>query len=385
MAVVCGVAVANLYYAQPLLPMLSEGFSTGSGAAALVVTASQVGYAIGLVLLVPLGDMVDRRRLVSVLLALAAVGLAGCALSPSLAWLEVFSVAVGVASIVAQVLIPMAADLAPEGRRGRTVGFVMGGLLIGVLTGRSLAGVVAQVGGWRSVYWVAAALVTVASVLMALVLPRGTKGEVTTYRRILVSTVRIFLDTPLVRRRCMYGAVGFAAFSVLWTTVAFLLAAPPYRYPQGVIGLFGLGGVAGALVAGWAGRLSDAGRSGLATGLFAFLILASWGISLSGSSSLAGVIGGIVVLDLGVQGLQITNQTIIYGALPSARSRITSVYMASYFAGGAAGSLGGGAAYSLGGWPAACALGASLGGVAVVLWLLESARSFPKSHLRGSK
>ena len=357
LAVACGMAVANLYYAQPLLHLLAANFSTSSAVMATVVTITQVGYAVGLVMLLPLGDLLERRRMVAVVLVAAGAALFGAALSGNLVLFEVCSLWVGTASVVAQILVPLAADLASEERRGRVVGTVMSGLLLGILLARTASGLLAAWAGWRAVYAVAGfAMLGLALTLRLLLPPDPTSSELG-YFGLLRSTGRLALDQPVLRQRAILGGLAFAAFSATWTTLAFLLSGPPYHYPIAVIGLFGLVGAAGALCASFAGRLADHGWAHRASVAFASLVAVSFVLMLLGRADLSFLLAGIVLLDVGVQGLGITNQSLIYRLQEGARSRLNSVYMTTYFVGGAAGSGLAGVVFSKFGWAGVCILG----------------------------
>jgi predicted MFS family arabinose efflux permease len=374
LAVACGVSVANLYYPQPILHTIATALHTSSGSAGLVVTMSQVGYAIGLALLVPVGDIVNRRRLVPAVLIVTAVAMVASAASPGITVLIALALVAGAGSVVAQVLVPLAASLASDERRGRVVGTVMTGLLLGILLARTLSGLVAGAGSWRDVYAMGAVLLTVLAVVLAKLLPSDGERPAIAYGGLLRSTLTLFTHEPLLRRRALFGALGFAAFSVFWTTSAFLLSGAPYHYGDTVIGLFGLVGAGGALCAQAAGRLADRGLTRLSTAAFAGLVLVSFLPIWWGHTSLGWLIVGIVLLDMGVQGLQVTNQSLIYRLAPDARSRVNSAYMVCYFAGGAVGSAVASALYSAGGWSAVCAAGAVLGAAAVVLSGVDALR-----------
>jgi predicted MFS family arabinose efflux permease len=361
MAVATGAVVANLYYAQPVLHQVAREFHSSPGPAALVITCTQVGYAAGLLLVVPLGDLHPRRTLVSRIFAVAALALVGCAVAPSLWLFGLASVAVGGASVAGQVMIPFAADLAPEARRGRVVARIMSGLLLGILLARTLSGAMAQLAGWRSIYWLSAGLMVFFSIILWRALPSEEPRPHSPYWGLVTSSVRLLVDEPMLRRRAWHGACAFACFSVLWTTIAFLLSGSPYHYSNAVIGLFGLVGAGGILAANAAGKLADANRVTLSTVVAGVLIMGSFAILWNGRSSLAALIIGIVVLDIGTQGMQITNQSIIYALRPDARSRINSAYMVCYFLGGALGSVTAGIAYSTWGWSGVCVLGGSFG------------------------
>jgi predicted MFS family arabinose efflux permease len=374
MAVATGAVVANLYYAQPVLHEVAHDFHEGSGPASLIITCTQVGYAAGLLLVVPLGDLVPRRTLVARIFAMVAVALVGCALAPNLWAFGAASVAVGAASVAGQVMIPFAADLAPEERRGRVVARIMSGLLMGILLARTVSGALAQLAGWRAVYWFSAALMVVFAVILWQALPDEGPRPAARYPALVASSLKLLVDEPVLRRRAWHGACAFACFSVLWTTIAFLLSGPPYHYANAVIGLFGLVGAAGIVAANMAGKLADSDRHTLTTVVAGVLLVGSFALLAAGRTSLAALIAGIVVLDIGTQGMQITNQAIIYALRPDARSRINSAYMVCYFVGGATGSVTAGLVYSAHGWHGVCLLGAGFGLLTLLMAAYDQAR-----------
>jgi predicted MFS family arabinose efflux permease len=371
LAVCTGVAVATNYYSQPLLATIGRSLRLGSGEAGLIVTASQVGYALGLMLLVPLGDLLERRRLVVVMSLITAVGLAGEAAAPNLAVLFGTAAVVGATSVVAQLLVAYAASLAADADRGRVVGTVMSGLLLGILLARTVSGYVAAASSWRVVYVCAAGLMVVLAVVLRLSLPTYRAVTELTYPKVLTSVVRIFRREPVLRRRALYGGLSFAAFAVLWTSLAFLLSAAPYRYGAGTIGLFGLVGAAGALMASLAGRMADAGRQQAMTVATAFAIMASFVLLLIAPHQLAVLIVGIVLLDVGCQGIHITNQSEIYALAGEARNRVNSAYMTCYFTGGTLGSVGSALFYGHFGWDGVAAFGTAIGALAFALSLTD--------------
>ena len=340
MSIATGLAVASNYYAQPLLDTIARNFSLSASSAGFIVTAAQLGYAAGLLFLVPLGDMFERRRLIVSMTLLAAGGMLITASSQSLAMMILGTALTGLFSVVAQILVPLAATLASPDKRGKVVGTIMSGLLLGILLARTVAGLLANLGGWRTVFWVASVLMA----LMALALWRG------------------------LRTRALLGCLTFANFSILWTSMAFLLAAPPFNYSDGVIGLFGLAGAAGALGARPAGGFADKGKSHHTTTFGLLLLLLSWLTIWFGHTSVLALIIGILVLDLTVQGVHITNQTVIYRIHPDARNRLTAGYMTSYFIGGAAGSLISASAWQHGGWAGVCLAGATIALVNLLVW-----------------
>jgi predicted MFS family arabinose efflux permease len=366
-AVACGTIAANLYYAQPLLHAIAGSLGVSSGVAGLIVTVSQLGYATGLMLLVPLGDLLDRRRLVLGMLSVTVAALVLAAASPDIGVLGLALLITGVTSVVAQILVPFAATLAVPDDRGRVVGRVMSGLLIGILLARTVSGALSDLLGWRAVYLVAAGLIGSLMVALARRMPTAAPSSELGYPALLGSVVALLRSQPVLRYRCALGALTFFDFSAFWTSVAFLLSGPPYRYSVGIIGLFGLVGAAGALAAIRAGRLADRGQAVAATRLFSLAVMVSFGLIALGGHSLAALIAGVVVLDVGIQGLQVTNQSEIYRLAPEARSRITTGYMTFYFLGGAAGSAASAACYSAGGWAAVSWLGAGIGVVTLLL------------------
>lgn len=371
LAASCGIVAANLYYAQPMLDTLARVFHVGSAQAGLVTTFSQIGYATGLGLLVPLGDSVNRRRFVPIMLVATAVALAASAAAPGIWVLVALALIIGLGSVAIQILLPMAAGLATDGSRGRVIGTIMTGLLIGILLARTLSGLIAGVAGWRVMYAVATVLVLGVAVTLWRVLPREGERERLHLGALLRSMAGLIATQPVLRRRMLLGGLGFCAFSVFWTTMAFLLSRPPYHYGEAVIGLFGLVGAAGALIANVAGREVDRGHGSRSTILFATCVAASFGLLLAGATSLAALIVGIIILDIGVQGLQVTNQNIILAIVPGARSRVNACYMVAYFVGGALGSAAAGTAYAAAGWPAVCALGAVVGLLAMAVWAYD--------------
>lgn len=376
-AIACGVAVANLYYAQPVLHNIARSFSISSDSAGLVVTFSQIGYALGLASLVPLGDIVRRRRLVPAALLLTVVGLVVCAFAPNVTVLMIASLVVGTGTVAAQLLIPMAASMAAESRRGRVVGTMMSGLLLGILLARTVSGLIAEVSNWRVVYLIAAAMTATLALVLVRSIPSEHSRPRIRYFKLLSSAVTYLRTEPLLQRRALIGALGFSTFSVFWTTMAFLLSGSPFHYNDLTIGLFGLIGAFGALCANFAGRWTDRGWSSWTTILFAIMVSGSFFFLWVGRHNLAMLIAGVVILDVGAQGLQVTNQALIYRLAPQARSRINSAYMVCYFIGGGIGSAVGSLAYATHRWSGVCVLGAAIGLVATIVGALD-ARFPPK-------
>ncbi len=368
MSVAAGLAVASNYYAQPLLDTIARAFDLSASSAGFIVTAAQLGYAAGLLFLVPLGDMFERRMLIVSMTLLAAGGMLITASSQSLTMMIIGTALTGLFSVVAQILVPLAATLASPEKRGKVVGTIMSGLLLGILLARTVAGLLASLGGWRTVYWVASVLMVIMALALWRGLPRVKQENHLNYPQLLASVFSLFTRDKLLRTRAILGCLTFANFSILWTSMAFLLAAPPFNYSEGVIGLFGLAGAAGALGARPAGGLADKGKSHMTTSAGLVLLLLSWAAIWYGHVSVLALIVGILVLDLTVQGVHITNQTVIYRVKPDARNRLTAGYMTSYFIGGAAGSLISASAWQHAGWTGVCAIGAIVAAINLLVW-----------------
>lgn len=381
LAVVCGAAVANIYYAQPLLPVIAQALGVSQGAGGLVVTVSQVGYALSLALVVPLGDILERRRLVSVLLGASAVALLGAAVSPSLGLLLAAIAVVGATSAVAQIVVPLAASLASDEQRGAVVGTVTSGLLIGIMLARTVSGFLAEVGDWHVVFVFAAVLMVVLAVVLRRVLSAAPPSERTTYPRLLSSVVALVRAESLLRRRMVLAAVGMGCFTVLWTASSFLLADTPYSYGPAMIGLFGLAGVVGAIAAMGAGRLTDRGRGRQVTTGGLILLTASWFVLVlatdGGPQGVLALVVGIVALNLAQQSLLISHQSAIYRRAPHARSRVTTALMVAAFAGSTVASALTAALYPRVGWSGICVLGLAIALVGVGTWVLELLRPSP--------
>ena len=292
------------------------------------------------------------------------------ALAPFSSVLLAAALLMGALSVVAQVLVAFAATLAGPAERGQVVGTVMSGLLLGILLARTAAGYLAQMEGWRAVFWVASALMIALAAVLHMGLPTYRSPIGVSYRALIKSVVSLLMEEPVLRLRAFYGAIAFGAFSVLWTPLALLLSRPPYRFSSGTIGIFGLAGVAGVLSASVAGRMADMGWTRQMTGITSAFLALSWLPLKLGDHSVVMLVCGILALDLAVQGLHITNQSEIYSLKPDARNRITSAYMATFFAGGVLGSALSSFAFAHWGWQGVCLVGTGFGMVATVLWLL---------------
>jgi predicted MFS family arabinose efflux permease len=376
LAVTCAITAANLYYAQPLLHAIGSALHTSQATASLLVTAAQLGYAAGLLLIVPAGDIVRRRPLLTALLGVDALALAASALAPAISVLGALALIVGITSVVVQMLVPYAATLASDDERGRVIGTLMGGLLIGILLSRTFAGLLAEVAGWRAVYGVAAVLMAVTAISLRRALPDHPRQLALGYGQQMRGVLAVARAEPVLRWRALIGAAGFAAFGCFWTTITFLLAGPEYHFSQLEIGLFALVGAAGALTVSFGGRLLDARRAvrWRLTGVTLALTAASFAaIGLGGAHlgwvSLALLVVGVLVMDAGVNATHVISQSVIYDLLPEARSRLTTVYMTTYFIGGATGSAVGAQAYQHWGWPGTAATAAVFPLLGLLAWL----------------
>lgn len=366
MSIAIGLAVASNYYAQPLLNSIGAHFGLSITTAGSIVTVAQLSYVGGLIFVVPLGDMLERRRLIVLMTIISASGLAMTASATSIAVVMLGTSIAGCAAVVAQILIPFASTLASPHERGKVVGTLMSGLLLGILLARAVAGALADMENWRTVYWVAAALMLVISAALWFVLPRHESAGSFRYPSVLASVLRLYFDEPFFRARSLLGALLFASFGVFWTPLTFLLSAPPYSYSNTVIGLFGLAGAVGALAASRFGHLADRGLGNQSTMLGLGLLLLSWLPIAMGQRHLPALVLGVVLLDLAIQGVHVTNMSAIYRLNPEARSRLTAGMMTANFIGAAAGSVGSSWIFSKAGWLGVCAIGALLAALALL-------------------
>lgn len=355
----CGAIVANIYYAQPIIDLIAPDIGMSSHAASLIVSLTQVGYALGLFLLVPLGDLLENRKLTIATVLLAAFALIGAACSQNAASFLLLSLLIGFGTVSVQMLIPLAAHLAHEQSRGRVVGAIMGGLMLGILLSRPLSSLVADYFGWRAVFVGAAALMTIVIVILAFTMPQRRPMHAASYASLLASLGKLFRDTPLLRQRAFYQACMFASFSLFWTAVPLELTRH-YGFSQSRIALFALVGAAGAISAPLGGRLADAGYTRVATravlAAAALCLLPTWiipGLGVFGLGLAA------LLLDFCVQLNMVLGQREIYLLDAASRNRLNSLYMTSIFVGGASGSAIASMLYDRGGW-SWIAIGASL-------------------------
>ena len=370
MTVATGLSVANLYYNQPLLADLQQSFGVTVKEVGIIPTLTQVGYALGMVFLVPLGDMIERRRLIVITSILVTFALLLAATAQSLAVMTVASLLIGLLTTTPQLIIPFAAHLASEKNRGKVIGFVMSGLLVGILLSRTVSGFVGDLLGWRAMFYFAAGLMVVLAVGLHFMLP---KSEVTyngNYTSLLKSIWTLIKEEPILRECSLTGGLVFGVFSSIWATLIFLLSSPHFGYGSKEVGLFGILGAAGAMAAPFIGRIADrkGPRAGITVGLVV-LALSVLLLSFSGKS-LIGLIVGIFILDFAIQAVHISNQTRYFVLRADARSRLNTVYMFTYFMGGALGSLIGSYAWTVGQWHGVCVvLAAGTALASLTFWL----------------
>ncbi|RBL68495.1 MFS transporter [Pseudomonas sp. RSB 5.4] len=378
-AIACGLAVGNVYYAQPLLDAMAEAFAMSPATIGIVITLTQIGYGIGLVLLVPLGDLLNRRRLIVTQTLLSAAALLMIALAPSSVWLLLGMTLTGLLAVVTQVLVAYAATLAIPAQRGRVVGVVTSGIVVGILLARTIAGAMADLAGWRAIYLLSAGLTLLMALLLLRVLPKDEAAQpASRYGALIASVFSLFRQEPVLRQRAILALLTFASAMVLWTPMVLPLAAPPLSLSHSEIGLFGLAGAAGALAAARAGHLADRGLGQWVSGLSLLLMLASWLPIALTQSSLWALLLGVITLDLGLQAVHVTSQSMIYSVRPEAQSRLTAGYMLFYSIGSALGSITSTAMYAWAGWTGVCLLGAAINAVALGYWWLTLKSGAPQ-------
>jgi predicted MFS family arabinose efflux permease len=383
MAVACGMTVANLYYAQPLLALMASSFRVSQGRAAALVTATQLGYACGLAFLVPLGDMVEKRRLACRTLLILAVVLFVAAFSPWFTLFFVMSLGIGVTSVVVQILIPFAADLVPAQQRGKYVGRVVSGSLLGVLLARSLSSVTAAAWGWRSIYLFSAAAMLMLSGVLRHILPSRQPNASVGYGQLLRSVLRLAVEEPVLRRRAAVQSLLFATFTCFWTSITYELVGA-HHLSQLQLALFALVGAGGAAMAVVVGTLGDRGFGQAGRGVSIALGALAMMLAEFGSGSVLLLACAAVLLDMAVQGHQVLSQRDVYALREDARARVNTVYMTLTFIGGSIGSFVSGWLYSLDGWGGVTAFGISLPVLASGIWLYGMIReASPPSQFVG--
>ncbi|MGN6668920.1 MAG: MFS transporter [Trinickia sp.] len=358
LATIAGVSVANIYYNQPLLDRFRETFARGAPWIGAVPAAMQLGYAAGMFFLAPLGDRFDRKWLILLQTVGLALALGAAAAAPSLVVLALASLAIGVLSTIAQQAVPFAAELAPPAERGHAVGTVMSGLLLGILLARTASGFIAQYFGWRTVFGASVGALAVLGLVVIARLPNSRPTSTLPYGKLLGSMWHLALELRGLRDASITGAALFAAFSAFWSVLTLLLAGAPFHLGPQAAGLFGIVGAGGALAAPIAGRFSDKRGPHAVITLSIALVALAFVIFAMSATSIVGLVIGVIVLDIGVQAAQISNQSRIYALKPEARSRVNTVFMVCYFIGGATGSAVGAYAWRVFGWLGVCGAGA---------------------------
>ncbi|CAF1840793.1 MFS transporter [Bacillus subtilis] len=375
LATACGIIVANLYYAQPLVGLISKAIGLSPGSAGLIVTLTQIGYVAGLLFLVPLGDIIENKKLVvaSLLLSAAALTLTAFVKHGTLFLAAAFFVGLG--SIAAQVLVPFASYLASDAARGRVVGNVMSGLLLGIMLSRPISSLVADIWGWNAIFALSAVVSVILAIVLSKVLPARKPTANTNYTALLGSMWKLLVTTPVLRRRAIYHAFVFGAFSLFWTTVPLLLSGPDFHFSQKAIALYALVGIAGAVAAPIGGQLADRGLTRLATGIALGVVVVSLLLPLMiQSSSPVGItvlVAAAILLDMGVSANLVLSQRAIFSLAPEIRSRLNGLFMAIFFLGGAIGSSIGGWAYASGGWSTALWIGIAFPVIALLYFITE--------------
>ncbi|AZR77974.1 MFS transporter [Bacillus thuringiensis] len=375
LATACGIIVANLYYAQPLIGLISNEIGLSNSSAGLIVTLTQIGYVVGLLFLVPLGDIVENKKLILILLFLSAFALISMVFVKSATLLLIASFFIGLGSVAAQVLVPLVSYLSSENARGRVVGNVMSGLLLGIMLARPISSLVADMWGWNAIFALSATVIIVLAFVLSKVLPTRKPKAKTNYIALLNSMLQLLRTTPILRRRAIYHACVFGAFSLFWTTVPLLLFSPAFHFSQTAIALYALVGITGAIAAPIGGRLADLGWTRPATGIALTVVIISLILPLfiqsSSSFGIAVLVIAAILLDMGVSANLVLSQRLIFSLSPEIRSRLNGLFMAIFFLGGAVGSFIGGWAYALGGWNLTLWIGIAFPTIALLYFARE--------------
>ena len=370
MAICTGLIVANIYYCQPLLVLISKSFNIPESQGGLIAFFTQVGYALGLLFFVPLGDKVERRTQIVWMAAFAVASLVFAAVSPNLLCLEIASVLIGATSVIPQLILPMAAHLAHPSRTGKVIGAIMSGLLIGILLSRTLSGFVGDWLGWRGMFFVAAGIGFLLLLIIRVSFPLSRPGFSGTYASLMRSLLTLVKEQPILREAAAINALAFATFGMFWTTMVFHLHGAPFNYTSHTIGLFGLAAAAGALAAPLVGGAADKRNPRFAIGIGLTLLLLSFVLLHIWADLTIGMIAGIVLLDLAMQGIHVSNQSRVYALIPAARNRLNTVYMTVSFIGTSLGSAIGLYAWKLAAWTGVCTTGVLLTAAAFTIYAL---------------
>ncbi len=369
LAITCGISVANIYFAQPLLDELAHDFNINQAIIGFVITITQIFYGLGLLLLVPLGDLLNQRRLIIGQMLLSTIALVFVSFATTSTALFSALALVGLLAVITQTIVAFAASMASSTERGRIVGIVTSGIVIGILLARTIAGILTDIAGWRSVYLFSAILTFLMALIFWKLLPNVERMKPSlSYFQLLKSVLVLFIEERTLRIRSVLAMLIFADFSILWTSLVLPLSTPPLALSHSTIGAFGLIGVVGALAAAHAGKLADQGYGQRTTGIALVLLSISWLFTIYTKQSLLALIIGIILLDLAVQAIHVTNQTMILPLREEARSRLTAGYMIFYSIGSACGSIASTKMYAHFGWEGVCLLGAAVSVVALLFW-----------------
>ena len=374
MAIATGLIVANLYYCQPLVILIAKEFLIAEEKAATITYLTQAGYAIGMFVMVPLGDKLERKKQIQFTTFSAIIALILAATSKSFLMLQIASFLIGAFSIVPQLILPLAATLASPEQRGKVIGTIMSGLLVGILISRTVSGFVGLWIGWRGMFWIAALLCLLIMLVIQKKFPVNRPNFKGTYGQLYNSMFTLIKEQKMLREATLINAVSFAQFGAFWTTMVLLLSEAPFNYNSATIGLFGIVGASGALAAPLVGKLGDKGKPRIIIGYGCVLLLLSFIVFYFSTESLIGLLIGIVFIDVGLQAIHISNQTRIYAFLPEARNRMNTIFMSFSFLGTALGSAFGIWLWNYGKWHAFSVGGIALALLSILIYLLTYKR-----------
>jgi predicted MFS family arabinose efflux permease len=377
MAFCTGLIVANIYYVQPLVVLISHDFGVAESNAGSLSFYTQCGYALGLLFFVPLGDKVERRIHILATTSVSVIALIGAALAPSIFLLKIFCLLIGFTCIVPQLILPLAAHLSSQQKRGKVIGIIMSGLLIGILLSRTVSGLLGAWLGWRGMFWIAALITLILLIFMRLLFPVSKPSYKGNYLSLMRSLLTLTKEQPLLREASAINALTFSSFGMFWTTVVLHLANEPFNFNSDRIGLFGLAAAAGAMAAPLIGGVADKKNPRIAIGIGLSMSLLSFVIFYLSGNTIWGMIAGIIMLDLGQQSVHVSNQARIYTMMPHARNRLNTVYMTISFVGTALGSAIGLLVWDAKKWPGICAMGIVCIALAATIYILTYKRARP--------
>ncbi|HJW18052.1 MAG TPA: MFS transporter [Flavisolibacter sp.] len=374
MALCTGLIVANIYYCQPLVVLISREFNVEESRAGTITFFTQIGYALGLLLFVPLGDMLEKKKQILFTTALAVAALIMAALSSSMLMLNIAAVLIGCTSIVPQLILPLAAHLSPVQNRGKIIGTVMSGLLIGILLSRSFSGFIGAWLGWRAMFWIAAGITSLLLIAMSRIFPKAEPQFSGSYGTLMRSLLTLIKKEPLLREASIINALTFSSFGIFWTTMVLYLSNAPFHFQSDKIGLFGLAAVAGALIAPLIGGTADKGNPRVTIGYGLLIVGAGFICFYIFGTTVAGMVAGIILLDLGQQSVHVSNQARVYALQPAARNRLNTVFMTVSFIGTSLGSAIGLWAWDRAQWNGICLAGTISVGLALIVYAITYKR-----------